>query len=59
MEALSIEPCNGRSVMRNFDLNETLEDDDDKAQESASIFPPFVGQCFLSLEEAFLFYKNF
>jgi len=48
---------NERSVMRNFDLNEAPEDDDDKAKESIDSFLPFIGQCFLSLEEAFLFYE--
>ncbi|KAJ8431011.1 hypothetical protein Cgig2_017189 [Carnegiea gigantea] len=56
---MSAEPHNERIVMRNFDLNEAPKDDDDKAKESIDIFLPSIRQCFLSLEEAFLFYKNF
>ncbi|KAJ8424529.1 hypothetical protein Cgig2_000667 [Carnegiea gigantea] len=56
---MSTKPHNERSVLRNFDLNDALEDDDEKAKESIDIFPPFIGQCVLSLEETFLFYKNF
>ena len=33
MEEMSAEPHNERSVMRNFDLNEAPEDDDDKTKE--------------------------
>jgi len=45
MEELSTKPCNG-SIMRNFDLNETLKNDDE-AKELTNIFSLFVGNAFI------------
>lgn len=49
-----------------FDLNEVPMDDDaifvecgEKSDSGRNEFDPFIGQCFLSEEEAFIFYKNY
>lgn len=41
-----------------LDDREVIEDYEDQ-NSTENVFEPFVGQCFLSEEEAFMFYKNY
>ncbi|KAH7860111.1 hypothetical protein Vadar_009474 [Vaccinium darrowii] len=42
-----------------YPLDDRVDIEDYEDEKSTNVFEPFVGQCFLSEEEAFIFYKNY